>query len=1104
MTKDTLHVEKRTNTFHDWVIGNKHLIEQALLSSACDFLSECSEEEFLISNLQLTNQWQYLDRKQTKGYNGSLFTNANGVPHLKLTYHSFKHGGESHTFNSKQVLQSLWKNEREGKAGQTFKHIVVKKKKAQIHTPKIIENKIKEDLELWDNLSSTGTSHYLKRKKVSSEIEIKGLKFGHNLVAVKIVNIEGRAQGLQKIYNDGKKLFTKGLEKKGNFALIGADKLNANTKQISICEGVSTALSIFMATGEPVCSALDAFNLLPVAKKIKRKHTKAKLVFWADNDAHKADKLKPNGEKIGNTGLIHAHLAALKMRNAKVMVPEFKDLTFDEALKPTDFNDLHCIAGLSALNKIKPQKPNLNFALTKALLKNRKKVHQTLSAHNFQKATNTELNERYLPSDLTIKKGVNLIRSPIGTGKTQAVEALLNNNPNFSVLFTTHLISLVESGANRLGLASYNKCDGFDLQMERRLAICLNSLGKLTLEGPIPRYDVLVIDEVEQVLSRLTNPLENKTLIFRVLKHLIENAKYVVCLDAHLSQSTVSMVKRWVSEKVVNIYLNTYQSGQDKEIKLYEDKESLQIKTIQTLKENKNAYLTFNSKTEASKTFELIKHTLPTKKGLFISGDNTGEKDNVAFFSDVNTVSKKYDYLICTPSVSTGVSISNHHFDFVAGFFNTNINTANDCCQALGRVRDMKINHVFCETRRADKPLDPKVIASRWRETHKHDLKLMNINEEGRAVLFNEDYENLTIEKTILKNQSFNNFFEEFALLMLDDGFKLSYADFVLESEEKKLVRETKNQYFELTQLNAIQKVETLSETDIQKLAKKPRKTLQETLSFEKQKIMEFFGVKDETTLMILFKEDKQGRLRKKILSMELALSSKELAVSLYKKQYEEFPQFAADLKHYATEQELFHKLLNEVGIVFENSELINKQKIYNKETLIQSDFLAWIKQNYQKLSGIFSLPHLNSFTHSPLRAISFLLDKVGLKQKRVGKNENGTYQIDESQFLFVKSILQKRGKIEKGDTQNIQYINTALAVPESKKQDIETKQSTNNSQNLLDKLQKLLGQNKMASVTNDLLQEMLNKLKSAFQIDTNSTKSNVADALFEPQLFVP
>src|SRR3546814_17434316 len=46
-------------------------------------------------------------------------------------------------------------------------------------------------------------------------------------------------------------------------------------------------------------------------------------------------------------------------------------------------------------------------------------------------------------------EGVHLVRSAIGTGKTAIVEHLVKQNPKQSILFTTHLISLVESAADR-------------------------------------------------------------------------------------------------------------------------------------------------------------------------------------------------------------------------------------------------------------------------------------------------------------------------------------------------------------------------------------------------------------------------------------------------------------------------------------------------------------------------------------------------------------------------------------------------------------------------------------------------------------------------------
>jgi len=46
---------------------------------------------------------------------------------------------------------------------------------------------------------------------------------------------------------------------------------------------------------------------------------------------------------------------------------------------------------------------------------------------------------------------------------------------------------------------------------------------------------------------------------------------------------------------------------------------------------------------------------------------------------------------------------------------------------------------------------------------------------------------------------------------------------------------------------------------------------------------------------------------------------------------------------------------------------------------------------------------------HNPISFISTLLQKVGLKQRRVGKAEKGVYQIDCNRVSLVNALLIKR-----------------------------------------------------------------------------------------------
>ncbi|MBP9777623.1 MAG: toprim domain-containing protein [Rickettsiaceae bacterium] len=1030
MQRNNIASEKEVVSFHSWIESEYNDIQQTIIEQATAFLFERSGSK--INNLILDNRWHYLDKNKKQGYKGGKGTDNNGVPNLLLTYNSFKQGGNSESFNSYNVIKELWRQKR---AGLTVNFKPTRKKLPKSNFVKSInENKyngfINRDQKLWDQLSSTGHSDYLTRKKLPN---IKGIKFSKDFIAVKIINCANECFGLQKIYNDGRKLFTKGLEKKGNFALIGAEAPPIKLQTIHICEGIATAGSVHLATMEPVFAALDARNILNIVPTLKSQYPKIDIIIWADNDQWKANKIH-NGRSLGNTGLVYANLAAIQARNAMVVYPEFSELNLEhltEDDKPTDFNDLHQLIGLNAVSRAVAQKPNINIGLTKKIDRANRLHHGILSKNNFIDGNKTTYNSNYLPDNIQIHEGINLIRSPIGTGKTNIVENYIKLNPALSVLFTTHLISLVENAAQRLALKSYNECDAFDLQMQRKIAICLNSLGKLTLEGPLPEYDVLVIDEVEQVLARLCTNLESKPLIFDILKNLIINCKTVICLDAHLSTTTVDLIKNWCGDRAINIHFNEYKIGQGREIILYDNKESLQVTVIQKLQSNNNVYLALNSRNEAKKTFDLISNSYPDKKGLYISSANSGDENVLKFFNDVNNESQKYDYIICTPSVSTGVSISNSHFNFVGGIFNADINTPNDCMQALGRVRGSGSIHVFCDKKRGYNTLDPQLIAAKWTETHKYDIDLMGLNDLGNRVIINSDYEALCINVTQNKNRGKNNFYYEFCLLAACDGYQIIYSDLQLNKPERKEVKDIKNYYHENATQNNIINAQTIDSNTAKLIERRARRTFQDSINYEKHKLIEFYCLNpyNETEIQQYAALDKQGQLKKQVINLELALSDTNAAKRLFENQYKESTQFIADLKHYALKQLLFKKLLHELQILSDINIIKHNEYTYTKEDILEGGFIDWVINNYQVIQGIVSVPSIDSIKKQPMIFISKLLSKLGIKQKRTGKNEKGVYMINSDSLNFMMTIIRKRCFIS-GDTCGNYIVNTTASVP--------------------------------------------------------------------------
>lgn len=153
-----------------------------------------------------------------------------------------------------------------------------------------------------------------------------------------------RMAGLQAIFTSSMpqlggrdKTFMAGTKKRGSFFRIGSPAPDDPEPTIYVCEGYATGASIHEATGATVVISFDAGNLGPVADRVRRSKPEAIIVIAADND-------RWTTTPVENPG-VHFAKQAASSAGARVVVPEFADLS----TKPTDFNDLHALAGLDAV-----------------------------------------------------------------------------------------------------------------------------------------------------------------------------------------------------------------------------------------------------------------------------------------------------------------------------------------------------------------------------------------------------------------------------------------------------------------------------------------------------------------------------------------------------------------------------------------------------------------------------------------------------------------------------------------------------------------------------------------------------------------------------------
>ena len=301
--------------------------------------------------------------------------------------------------------------------------------------------------------------------------------------------------------------------------------------------------------------------------------------------------------------------------------------------------------------------------------------------------------------------GITFIKSGKGTGKTEAMSQLLKNKKPKklgveTVLLIGHRQSLIRNLSKRLGLHCYlDDQQGKPTDVaKKRYGVCLDSLKKV--DGS--NYDIIVIDEVEQVLSHfLSETMADAALeIFSVFKRLIAAASKVVVMDADLGwTSFLTLTNMRSPSKEVEVdaqfILNTWRP-KGTSIDLYGSKEHLVGALINRLENGKRVFVASNSKAEVDRLVSGIeKHWkdcgLMPLRIIAITSENSVKPEVQQFIENIKQEILNYDLVLSSPSMSTGVDISfdldESKVDSVFGIFETRINIHTDIDQQISRVR---------------------------------------------------------------------------------------------------------------------------------------------------------------------------------------------------------------------------------------------------------------------------------------------------------------------------------------------------------------------------------------------------------------------------------
>ncbi len=341
-------------------------------------------------------------------------------------------------------------------------------------------------------------------------------------------------------------------------------------------------------------------------------------------------------------------------------------------------------------------------------------IWQAKALYQLTYPANIELNCRYLSqSKIVIDSEAKIvgIKSLQGTGKTEFLtqivkKALALGQP---VLVIGHRIKLVEQLCQRFGIKYVTEVEQNGEQISA-LGLCIDSLhpnSQANFKAENWQNALVIIDEIEQVIWHCLNSntcKNNRIAILNSLKKLLgnvvnSNGKIVVS-DAYLSDLSLKyLINLSGLELEPFIIKNNWKPTSKEAWQTYHYDETTPKRLIKDLenyiREGGKPFICLSAQKLKSKwgTLSLegyFNKQFPDLKILRIDSESLSDSNHPAYgcITSLNKVLNRYDVVLVSPSIETGVSIDLlGHFTSV-WCISQGVQDANSVTQMLARIRD--------------------------------------------------------------------------------------------------------------------------------------------------------------------------------------------------------------------------------------------------------------------------------------------------------------------------------------------------------------------------------------------------------------------------------
>ena len=583
------------------------------------------------------------------------------------------------------------------------------------------------------------------------------------------------------------------------------------------------------------------------------------------------------------------------------------------------------------------------------------------------------INQRFIDIDLpTVETGphprIVVLRSAKGTGKTEWLRRVVERYRR--VLSVGHRVSLVLQTAKRLGLTPYYD-GGKWITNAPRIATTIHSLDKLEPESA---YEVVIVDEIEQVLKAIVNDVHLQNRKINATGALLEymlRAKLVLLADADVGEATLTLLQNYFAHCNVTYVENTYRLRLIDYAVLHPTAEDILTLAKEFYEYKMKIAIACNTRADADRAEEFFNTFVSKDKILKITSE--GYENNETLES-INERLADIDVFIYSPSVGTGVSIDIEGFALFGIARNgPGVGDVDDFRQQLGRFRnplDREV-HLFIEQKQMNEPTSPEAYRDlALLRKLESDFRVSRVGGTPEpAAQWDKLYLDLfSVVKAKTAAQK-NRFFDNFTGALLAEGVEL-YDERdtpLLPPAERKALAKTLKELRAQRERERAERIANAPEPEAAQTEEERRD------AEHKAELAERYGIEVDAQLVL---DDERGAYKE--ARCFAAVENSALAQHL--DEIERERRFSADRNYFSLFAFWITTLLAALKLQLEEGAVITTT----------DEFLDLVERNRLAIKAALGINVRADFRQKPMLFIGALLRKVGVGIKGQQVRRNG------------------------------------------------------------------------------------------------------------------